>query len=161
MPPLSALTLLLGGVRKHAARIFRSSHAAGQVCFGLTTSLALLERLPRYRILDRSCRGCGAVASRRDAGREVAGPGVLLVSRRYFPQLAAARQTKPPVDELTMSLTDNLAIVDVWAGSAELTIPEVRGEDMHSLAPLRLGRGFRLGMSYSVTDLRILKNYVA
>src|ERR1700735_2590300 len=82
------------------------------------------------------------------------------VMRRYFPQLAAARQTKPPVDELTMSLTDNLSVVDVWAGSAELTIPEVRSEDMHSLAPLRIGRGYRLGMSYSVTDLRILKNYV-
>jgi len=54
-----------------------------------------------------------------------------------------------------------LSIVDLWAGSAELTIPEVRGEDMHSLAPLRVGRGYRLGMSYSVTDLRILKNYVA
>jgi acetoacetate decarboxylase len=60
-----------------------------------------------------------------------------------------------------MSLTDNLAVVDVWAGSAELTIPEVRGEDMYSLVPLRIGRGYRLGMSYSVTDLRILKNYVA
>src|ERR1700730_6201098 len=83
------------------------------------------------------------------------------VMRRYFPQLAAARQTNPPDDELTMSLTDNLAIVDVWAGSAELTIPDVRGEDVHSLAPLRIGRGYRLGMSYSVTDLRILKNYVA
>jgi acetoacetate decarboxylase len=79
--------------------------------------------------------------------------------RRYFPQLARDRQTKPPVDELTMSLTDDLAIVDVWAGSAELTIPEVRGEDMHSIAPLRVGRGYRLGMAYSVTDLRILKNY--
>ena len=60
-----------------------------------------------------------------------------------------------------MSLTENLSIVDVWAGSAELTLPEVRGEDMHLLAPLRVGRGYRLGMAYSVTDLRILKNYVA
>src|SRR5580698_8912565 len=83
------------------------------------------------------------------------------VMRRYFPQLAAGRQEKPPVDELTQSLTDDLAIVDVWSGSAELTIPEVRGEDMHSLAPLQIGRGYRLGMAYSVTDLRILKNYVA
>jgi hypothetical protein len=58
-----------------------------------------------------------------------------------------------------MSLTDNLAIVDVWAGAAELTIPEVQGEDMHLIAPLRIGRGYRLGMAYSVTDLRILKNY--
>ena len=80
--------------------------------------------------------------------------------RRYFPQLAAGGQDKPPVDELTMSLTDNLAIVDVWTGAAELKLPEVAGEDMHLIAPLRVGRGYRLGMSYSVTDLRILKNYV-
>jgi len=58
-----------------------------------------------------------------------------------------------------MSLTDNLAIVDVWAGSAELRMPEVQGEEMHLIAPLRVGRGYRLGMSYSVTDLRILKDY--
>ena len=80
--------------------------------------------------------------------------------RRYFPQLAAGHQTKPPVDELTMSLTDELSIVDVWAGSAELRIPEVQGEDMHMIAPRRVGRGYRLGMAYSVTDLRILRNYV-
>jgi acetoacetate decarboxylase len=83
------------------------------------------------------------------------------VMRRYFPQLAAAGQLKPPVNELTMSLTDNLAIVDVWAGSAELRMPEVQGEEMHLIAPLRIGRGYRLGMAYSVTDLRILKNYAA
>lgn len=81
--------------------------------------------------------------------------------RRYFPQLVAGRQDRPAVDELTLSLTDNLAIVDVWAGSAELSIPEVHGEDMHRIAPLRVGRGYRLSMAYSVTDLRILKNYVA
>lgn len=81
--------------------------------------------------------------------------------RRYFPQLAAGRRDKPAVDELTMSLTDDAAIVDVWAGSAELKIPEVDGEDMHMIAPLRIGRGYRLGMAYSVTDLRILKNYAA
>lgn len=81
------------------------------------------------------------------------------VMRRYFPQLAADRQNKPPVNELTMSLTDNLAIVDVWTGQAEIQIPVIQGEDLHSLAPLRVGRGFRLGMAYSVTDLRILKNY--
>src|SRR6201996_2202981 len=32
--------------------------------------------------------------------------------RRYFPPPAAGSQDKPPVDELTMSLTDNLAIVE-------------------------------------------------
>jgi acetoacetate decarboxylase len=81
------------------------------------------------------------------------------VMRRYFPQLAKAGQHKPPVDELTLSLTDNLAIVDVWTGSAELRIPEVQGEEMYMLAPSRVGRGYRLGMAYTVTDLRILKSY--
>jgi hypothetical protein len=77
--------------------------------------------------------------------------------RRYFPQLTAGKQETPAVDEIALSLTDDLAIVDVWAGSAELRIPEVAGEDLHALAPLRVGRGYRLGMAYSVTDLRILK----
>ncbi len=79
--------------------------------------------------------------------------------RRYFPQLTANLQGYPAVDELTMSLTDNLSVVDVWSGLAELSIPEVHGEDMHYIAPLRVGRGFRFGMSYSVSDLQILKSY--
>ena len=79
--------------------------------------------------------------------------------RRYFPQLAAGKQHVPAVDELTLSLTDNPTIVNLWAGSAELTIPRVPGEDVHQIAPLRVGRGYRLSMSYSVTDLRILKDY--
>jgi acetoacetate decarboxylase len=81
--------------------------------------------------------------------------------RRYFSHLDAARQGTPAVDELTLSLTDDITIVDLWVGSAELEIPEVRGEEMHLLAPLRVGKGYRLGMSYSVTDLRILKDYTA
>jgi len=81
--------------------------------------------------------------------------------RRYFPQLVAGRQREPAVDELTLSLTDNPAIVNLWAGTAELSIPEVAGEDMHLIAPRRVGRGFRFSMSYSVTDLLILKDYRA
>lgn len=65
---------------------------------------------------------------------------------------------KPAVDELTLSVTDYLAIVEMWAGLAELRIPELPGEDMHLIARLRVGRGYRLGMAYSVTDLRILKS---
>ncbi|XAZ21226.1 acetoacetate decarboxylase family protein (plasmid) [Sinorhizobium sp. B11] len=81
--------------------------------------------------------------------------------RRYFPNLTAGRQDKPAVNELTLSKMDNLNFSDFWAGSAELTIPEVQGEDMHALRPLKVGRGYRFGMAYSVTDLPILKNYVA
>ncbi|UZK66316.1 acetoacetate decarboxylase family protein [Sphingomonas sp. M1-B02] len=81
--------------------------------------------------------------------------------RRYFPQLVAGKQHEPAVDELTLSLTDDPSIVDMWAGSAELVIPEVAGEDMHLIAPIRVGRGYRFSMSYSVTDLRILNDYRA
>ena len=81
------------------------------------------------------------------------------VMRRYFPQLAGGGRAKAPVDELTLSLTDDLRIVDVWAGTAEMSLPEVVGEEVHLLAPRKVGRGYRLGMSYSVTDLSILKDY--
>jgi len=40
-------------------------------------------------------------------------------------------------------------------------VPEVRGEDMHRIAPLRVGRGYRFSMGYTVTDLPILKDYLA
>ena len=39
-----------------------------------------------------------------------------------------------------------------------ITDPEVQGKDMHLIAPLRVGRGYRLGVAYSVTDLRIVKD---
>ena len=80
--------------------------------------------------------------------------------RRYFPSLTAGRQDKPAVDELTLSKMDDLTFADFWGGSAELTIPEVPGEDMNSLAPTKVGRGYRFSMAYSVTDLPILKNNV-
>jgi hypothetical protein len=44
------------GGHQHASRIFCSPDAAGQLCIGLTASLALLGRLPRHRILGRPSR---------------------------------------------------------------------------------------------------------
>jgi hypothetical protein len=83
------------------------------------------------------------------------------VMRRYFPRLEAGFHHKPAVNQLTLSLTDDLHLVDLWAGEADVRIPEVRGEELHALAPIRTGRGFRFGTSYSVTDLRILEDYAA
>jgi hypothetical protein len=79
------------------------------------------------------------------------------VNLRYFPRLAAGERDNPAVNELVMSLTDTLQIVEMWTGSAEMHLPEVAGEEMHMLAPVRIGRGFRCGMSYSVTDLKTLE----
>ena len=79
------------------------------------------------------------------------------VNLRYFPQLAAQEQDKPAVNELVMSLTDDLHIVDMWTGEAEIRMPEAAGEELHALAPVRTGLGFRCSMSYSVTDLKTLE----
>ncbi len=76
---------------------------------------------------------------------------------RYFPRLVAGQQDKPAVNELTMSLTDNLRIAEMWTGQGEISMPEVAGEELHMLAPVITGLGFRCSMSYSVTDLRILE----
>jgi acetoacetate decarboxylase len=75
---------------------------------------------------------------------------------RYFPRLAADEQDKPAVNELVMSLTDDFRVVELWTGAGEVRLPEAAGEEMHTLAPVRTGLGFRCSMSYSVTDLRTL-----
>jgi acetoacetate decarboxylase len=83
-------------------------------------------------------------------------PTVLL---RYFPRLAAGYQDKPAVNELAMSITDNLTVAQAWIGEAELKLPEAHGEELHALAPCRVESGFRYSLSYSVTDLKILEDH--
>jgi acetoacetate decarboxylase len=77
---------------------------------------------------------------------------------RYFPRLVAGCQDKPAVDELAMSVTDNLTVAGAWIGTGELNFPETYGEELHSLAPRRIESGFRYSLSYSVSDLKILED---
>ena len=81
-------------------------------------------------------------------------PTVLL---RYFPRLAAGYQDKPAVNELAMSITDNLTVTGAWTGKGELNFPEANGEELNALAPKRIECGFRYSLSYSVSDLKILE----
>ena len=83
-------------------------------------------------------------------------PTVLL---RYFPRLAAGYQDKPAVNELAMSITDNLTVAGAWVGKGELNFPEANGEELHALAPRRIQSGFRYSLSYSVSDLKILEDH--
>jgi acetoacetate decarboxylase len=82
-------------------------------------------------------------------------PTVLL---RYFPRLAAGYQDKPAVNELAMSIADNLTVAGAWIGKGELNFPETKGEELHALAPSRIESGFRYSLSYSVRDLKILED---
>jgi hypothetical protein len=83
-------------------------------------------------------------------------PTVLL---RYFPRLAAGYQDKPAVNELAMSITDNLTVAGAWIGKGEVNFPEANGEELHALAPSRIESGFRYSLSYSVSDLKILEDH--
>ncbi len=83
-------------------------------------------------------------------------PTVLL---RYFPRLAAGYQAKPAVEELAMSITDNLTVAGAWIGKGELNFPEANGEELSALAPKRIASGFRYSLSYSVRDLKILEDH--
>jgi hypothetical protein len=60
-----------------------------------------------------------------------------------------------------MSITDNLTVAEAWIGEGELNLPEAQGEELHALAPRRVASGFRYSLSYSVTDLKILEDYVS
>ena len=88
----------------------------------------------------------------------MADPGTLaarpMVNLRHFPRLAAGQQDIPAVHELVMALFDDQTITNAWTGSSELEFPEVPGEELHDLAPLRTGAGFRFELAYTVTDLR-------
>src|SRR6201992_553333 len=60
--------------------------------------------------------------------KPVAG-GLSLLSRptvllRYFPTLAAGCRDRPAVNELAMSITDNLTAAGAWIGKGELTLAE-------------------------------------
>ena len=78
------------------------------------------------------------------------------VNLRHFPRLAAGQWGNPAVHELVMALFDDDTITNAWVGTGELEFPEVPGEELHDLAPVRTGAGFRFELSYTVTDLRTL-----
>ena len=108
-------------------------------------------------------RGKRLATARVQLEEPVADPAALFLRPmalpRYFPQLDTVFRNKPAVGGLIMPVMDDLAMLDVWSGSADLTVSDVGSEDLSRLAPLCIGRGFRLGMSYSVADMRLLKDY--
>ena len=79
-----------------------------------------------------------------------------IVARRYFPRLSAGLHDRPVVDELVRCIMDNLFITNLWVGEGQLTFPEVHGEELDMLGPIKVGRGFRFSFSYSISDCVIL-----
>ena len=84
-----------------------------------------------------------------------------IVTRRYFPRLSAGMHDKPAVDELVLCIMDDILITDGWIGSAELIFPEAHGEELDMLGPIKVGRGYRVAFSFSVSSNEILVDLAA
>ncbi|GHH88730.1 acetoacetate decarboxylase [Streptomyces sulfonofaciens] len=76
------------------------------------------------------------------------------VNMRYFPSLTAGSWDKPAVNELVVSVFDDLKVGNIWLGQGELALLPAEGEELADIAPLRTGAGFHFSMSYTVNDLR-------
>lgn len=109
-----------------------------------------------------SASGQRLVEARVTLREPVADPSTLLsrptVNLRYFPRLSAGQYDHPAINELVLSITDDLKVVDAWAGEGTVTFPDATGEELSALAPVRNGVGFRMGISYTVTDLQLLED---
>ncbi|SAL52887.1 hypothetical protein AWB69_05506 [Caballeronia udeis] len=77
-------------------------------------------------------------------------------------QTEARRHTcqhdQPAINELVLSITDDLKVVDAWAGEGTVMFPDAAGEELSTLAPVRNGAGLRMCISYTVTDLQLLED---
>lgn len=75
---------------------------------------------------------------------------------RYFPRLAAGRHEEPAVHELVRGVSFDRSASEIWEGTATLELFEAPGSELAALAPVRVGKGFRLTLAYSVDDLETL-----
>lgn len=80
-----------------------------------------------------------------------------IVNLLHTPRLAAGMRDRPAVHELVMNVPRETRIEQAWVGQGKLVLPEVDGEEMSALAPLRCGAGIRASMSYIVDDLKTVK----
>jgi Acetoacetate decarboxylase (ADC) len=76
-----------------------------------------------------------------------------LVNVRHFPRLAAGEHDHPAVHELVRASSRDRSASEIWEGSATLNLFGAPNEEHDRLAPVRMGRGFRLSFAYSVDDL--------
>jgi hypothetical protein len=84
-----------------------------------------------------------------------------IVARRYFPRLCAGMHDKPALDELVRCVIGDVLITDIWIGEGALVFPEVHGEELEMLGPIKVGRGFRFSFSCSVSDSEVLADLTA
>jgi acetoacetate decarboxylase len=81
-----------------------------------------------------------------------------LVNVRHFPRLEAGRHDEPSVHELVRARSRDRVISPVWEGSATLELYAAPHEGHATLAPVRMGKGFRFTFGYTVDDLETVRD---
>jgi len=80
-----------------------------------------------------------------------------IVNVRHFPRLARGRHDDPQVHELVKLLSRDRASSTAVEGEATLELYPAEGEEHHILAPVKVGRGYRMTLGYTVDDLETVK----
>jgi len=79
-----------------------------------------------------------------------------IVNVRHFPRLGKESHDEPAVHELVRSRAFDRSGSEIWEGSATLELFDAPGSEHVALAPVRVGKGFRFTIGYSVDDLETL-----
>ena len=80
-----------------------------------------------------------------------------IVNVRHLPRLGEGHHDDPAVHELVRSVGYDRTRSEVWEGDATLEFFEAPNEEHTALAPVRVGKGFRFTLGYSVDDLETLE----
>ena len=80
-----------------------------------------------------------------------------IVNVRHLPRLAKGSHDDPAVHELVRSRGYDRSASEIWEGSATLDLFPAPNEEHTALAPVRVGKGFRFTLGYSVDDLETLE----
>jgi acetoacetate decarboxylase len=81
-----------------------------------------------------------------------------IINLRHFPRLTAGQHDRPAVHELVRSKLDNISLSQVWEGNAAVKFYESPSQELHLLAPVRVGKGYVYSMALSIGDLTVLKD---
>jgi acetoacetate decarboxylase len=100
---------------------------------------------------DRRLVEASVMLEHETAGGMPFGSAPLLLVR-HFPRLAAARQNEPAVHELVQHQVRDRVVSAIWEGSATLRYFDSPAHELHALAPIAVGRGYRYTMALTIDD---------
>jgi acetoacetate decarboxylase len=77
---------------------------------------------------------------------------------RHFPRLEAGRHHEPAIHELVQHQVRDRQSSPIWEGTATLRFFESPAHELHALAPIQVGRGYRYSMALTIDDQRMVRD---